>query len=187
MRSLKLLALLLAACLPAAAAVETFKFDPSHSAVTFRVRHFFTPVPGSFQQFEGTITVDRDDLENSSVEAVILAASIDTGNEKRDDHLRSGDYFDVSQHPELTFRSTDWKQTGENQFAVTGDLTIHGVTKTVILETHLLGFGPGMRGAFLSGWEATTTIDRNDFGISHGSAAVGSDVEISITVEAVRQ
>jgi len=181
-------ALLLATALPSGAAVETYKIDPAHSAVTFKVRHFFTPVPGSFGKFEGTIKVDRENLENSSVEATIDATSVDTGHERRDNHLKNEDFFLVSEYPTITFKSTSWKKgASDDEFEVTGDLSIKDVTKSVVLDVKLLGFGEGMRGAFLSGWEAETEIDRRDFGVNYGAGVVGNDVDIQITVEAARQ
>ncbi|MGH8018101.1 MAG: YceI family protein [Opitutaceae bacterium] len=182
------IALAFAATSPSQAAVETYKIDPAHSSVGFKVRHFFTPVPGSFGKFEGTIKVDRDNLENSSIDATIDTTSIDTANERRDKHLRSDDFFLVETYPKITFKSTSWKKTGdENEFEVTGDLTIKDVTKSVVLNVDLLGFGPGARDAYISGWQAETELDRNDFGITYGPAVVGSEVDITITVEAARQ
>jgi polyisoprenoid-binding protein YceI len=188
--SYKILALVgLAAALvsSASAAVETYTIDPVHSSVGFSIRHFFSKVPGRFTRFSGTITVDRDNLENSSVDAKIEVTSVSTDTPKRDDHLRSPDFFDVATFPAITFKSTAWKKTGDGTFDVTGDLTIHGVTKPVVLKVDLLGFGPGMAGAQLSGWDATTTIKREDFGVKGPAmlgTAVGSDVAITIAVEA---
>jgi polyisoprenoid-binding protein YceI len=171
----------------ASAAVETYTIDPVHSSVAFKVRHFLTKVPGSFTTFSGTITVDRDNLENSSVEAVINVGSINTFNEKRDADLKSPNYFDADKFGTMTFKSTSWKKTGENQFDVTGNLTIKATTKEVVLKVTLLAFGPGMRGAQLSGWEATTTLSRLDFGVTGPAMmgkALGEEVSISITIEA---
>ena len=169
------------------AAVETYKIDPVHSSVGFAIRHFFTNVPGAFTKFSGTITVDRDHLENSSVTAVIDVGSVDTRTEKRDNHLRSPDFFDAVKFPSMTFKSTAWKQTADGAFDVTGDLTIKDVTKPVVLKVKLLGFGPGMQGAMLSGWEASTTLNRNDFGISTYPKMLGDDVAVTLTVEAYQQ
>jgi polyisoprenoid-binding protein YceI len=171
----------------ASAATEVYNIDPAHSSVGFTVRHFFTKVPGIFSKFSGTVTVDRDNLENSSVEATIDVGSVSTNAEKRDAHLKTADFFDVANFATITFKSTAWKKTGDNTFDVTGDLTIHGVTKPVVLKVDLLGFGPGMMGAQLSGWDATATIDRDDFGVkgpAYLGKAVGSEVGISISVEA---
>ena len=171
----------------ASAAIETYAIDPVHSSVGFKVRHFLTKVPGTFTTFSGTITVDRDNLENSSVVAKIDVGSVTTGTEKRDTHLKSPDFFDVAKFDSITFTSTAWKKTGDATFDVTGDLTIHGVTKSVVLKVHLLGFGPGMMGAQLSGWDATTTIDRTDFGVDGPAMlgkALGNEVAITISIEA---
>jgi polyisoprenoid-binding protein YceI len=171
----------------ASAAVEAYAIDPVHSSVGFSVRHFFTKVPGLFTKFSGTITVDRDNLENSSVTATIDVGSVSTNNEKRDNHLRSPDFFDAANFSTITFASKSWKKTGDNSFDVTGDLMIHGVTKEVVLKVDLLGFGPGMMGAQLSGWDASTTLNRGDFGVNGPAMlgkALGSEVGVSITIEA---
>ena len=186
-KTVALAALLLGIATAASAAVETYAIDPVHSSVGFSVRHFFTKVPGSFTQFSGTITVDRDNLENSSVAVTIDVGSVSTANEKRDNHLKSPDFFDAAKFGTITFKSTAWKKTGESSYDVTGDLTIHGVTKSVVLKVNSLGFGPGMMGAQLSGWDASVTLNRNDFGVNGPAmlgTALGSDVAVSITVEA---
>jgi polyisoprenoid-binding protein YceI len=174
-------------CASAQGAVETYKIDPVHSSVGFTVRHFFTKVPGQFTKFEGTISVDRDNLEKSSTEATIQVGSVDTRNERRDSDLKSGNYFAADQFPTISFKSTKWAKTGEDTFDITGDLTIKGVTHPVVLHAKSLGFGAGMRNTMLSGWEGTTKIDRRDFGMKLNPAmekVLGSDVDISITVEA---
>ena len=184
---LALVALMSGLVTVASAAVETYTIDPVHSSVGFKVRHFLTKVPGTFTTFSGTITVDRDNLENSSVVAKIDVGSVTTGTEKRDTHLKSPDFFDVAKFDSITFTSTAWKKTGDATFDVTGDLTIHGVTKSVVLKVDLLGFGPGMMGAQLSGWDATTTIDRTDFGVNGPAMlgkALGNEVAITISIEA---
>jgi polyisoprenoid-binding protein YceI len=169
------------------AAVETYNIDPVHSSVGFSVRHFLTKVPGRFTQFSGTITVDRDNLENSSVDATIDVGSVNTASDKRDAHLKSPDFFDAAQFTTITFKSKSWKKTGDSMFDVTGDLTLHGVTKEIVLKVDLLGFGPGMMGAQLSGWDASVTLDRNDFGVKGPAMlgkALGSEVGVSISIEA---
>lgn len=178
---------LLCAGNPALAQVETYKIDPVHSSVSFKIRHFFSKVTGTFNTFEGTIQVDRADMEKSSVSAGIDVASIDTNNQKRDDHLRSADFFDAGKFPRMTFTSRKWVKKGENEFEVTGDLSFHGVTREVVLKVKSLGFGEGMRDAYLSGWEASTSIQKSDFGITYGGATLGDEVDIHIQVEAQRQ
>ena len=108
----------------ASAAVETYTIDPVHSAVGFSIRHFVSKVPGRFTQFSGTITVDRDNLENSSVDAVIEVGSLNTFNDHRDADLKSPGYFDATKFGTITFKSSSWKKTGDSTFDVTGNLTI---------------------------------------------------------------
>jgi polyisoprenoid-binding protein YceI len=169
----------------ARAEVETYKIDPVHSSSGFSVRHMFSKFTSSFTKTSGTITVDRANLENSSVEATIEVVSLSTSNPDRDKHLQSPDFFDGVKFPAITFKSTAWKKTGENTFDVTGPLTIKGVTKDVVLKVTLLGFGPGGRpGTFLSGWEATTVLNRMDFGVSYGPKILGEDVTVNLEIEA---
>jgi len=167
--------------------VETYAIDPVHSSVGFSIRHFFSKVPGSFTKFAGTITVDRANLENSSVQATIDIGSLSTANDMRDKDLKTPNYFDFAKFPTMAFKSKSWKKTGDDSFDVTGDLTIKDVTKEVVLKVKSLGFGPGMRGAMLSGWEATTTLNKADFGVN-GPAALGKmlgdEVAVTIGVEA---
>jgi polyisoprenoid-binding protein YceI len=172
---------------PAQAAVETYKIDPVHSSVGFTIRRFVGKVPGSFAKFEGVITVDRDNFENSAVTATIEVGSVDTRAEKRDTHLKSPDFFDAAKFPVMTFKSKSWKKTGDDAYDVTGDLTIKDVTKEVVLAVKVLGFGPGMQGAIISGWEATTTLHRADFGINgpaYLGKMLGEDVAVTIEIEA---
>jgi polyisoprenoid-binding protein YceI len=186
-RSLQFLTLGLLVCgllASAPAAVETYKIDSVHSSVGFTIRYFVTTVPGHFTRFAGTIVVDRDHLENSTVEARIEVASIDTEFGIRDDDLRSDRFFSAANLPFITFKSKFWEKIGEDTFAVTGDLKIRDVTKEVVLKTKSLGFGPGRTGAMVSGWEASTTINRNDFGITVYPKVLGDDVAITITVGA---
>lgn len=176
--------------LTASAAVETYKIDPVHSSIGFSIRHFVSKVPGTFTKFSGTIVVDRDNLEKSSTEATIEVSSVNTANEKRDGHLKSPDFFDTAKYATATFKSKTWKKTGEDAFDITGDLTLHGITKEVVLKTKLLAFGPGMQGAQLSGWEATAVINKSDFGVNGPamlSKALGDEVTLTIGVEAALQ
>ena len=171
----------------ASAAVETYTIDATHSSIGFSLRHFVSKVPGSFTKFSGTLTIDRAHLENSSVTATVEIASVSTANEKRDEHLRSPDFFDVGKFPSATFVSTAWKKTGDDTFDITGDLTLKGVTKQIVLKAKLLGFGPGMQGAQLSGWEATVVLNKADFGVNGPAMlgkALGDDVAVTLSVEA---
>jgi len=183
-----LLAVLAVATLQSAsAAVETYSIDPVHSSIGFSIRHFVSKVTGSFTKFSGDIVVDRANLEKSSVAVTIDVTSINTANEKRDGHLQSPDFFDTAKFATATFKSKSWKKTGEDSFDVTGDFTLHGVTKEIVLKTKLLAFGAGMKGAQLSGWEATAIINKTDFGVNGPAMlgkALGDEVTLNIAVEA---
>lgn len=162
----------------------TYKIDPTHSSVGFSIRHLVSKFSASFTKVEGAITFDEAAPEKSSVEATVAIGSVSTANEKREGHLKSPDFFDEAKFPTATFKSTAWKKTGENTFDVTGDLTIRGTTKPVTFQVTLLATGPGMGGATLSGWEATTKINRNDFGVSYGPKILGEEVTLNISIEA---
>lgn len=186
-------AVLLAA--PAFAA-DKFDIDASHSQAGFTVRHFFSKVPGRFNEVSGTIQLDEKNLANSSVEVTIPVSSINTENERRDNHLKSADFFDLEHFPNITFKSTKVVPGKDGKFQIVGDLTMRGVTKSVTLEATQLGLGAvgiggnamGVRG----GWEATTTVNRKDYGISwnktldQGGTLLGDDVTISLQVEATK-
>jgi polyisoprenoid-binding protein YceI len=189
-KSLSLLAALLCGSVLTVHAEDTYKIDPVHSSISFKVRHFFSYVSGSFKKFEGTINVDPDHPEKSSVTATIDAASIDTRNDKRDEDLRSPDFFDVAKFPTITFKSKSVKQTGADSGDILGDLTMHGVTKEITLHVKFLGKGKGMGNKPISGWQVTPDpIKRSDYGLTwnkmvEGTAAVGEEVTISIDIEA---
>lgn len=181
--------------LPAAslrAATETFEIDPEHTAVTFKVRHLFSKVPGRFTDFSGTLWIDRADYSKSRVEVTIQAASVDTDQEQRDNHLRSDAFFDVAKHPTLTFKSTAVRPQGDKKLAIEGDLTIRGVTKHVTLDTDILGYATYYE-VERAGFEARITIDRTEYGVSWNDAVegggyvLGHDVEITLNVEAKKK
>ena len=182
--ALVIAALALSSFTSAKAAVETYDIDPVHTWVGFTVSHFFTKVPGYFGKVKGTIVVDRDHLEKSTVEAVIEVASITTNTKMRDDDLRSTNFFAAATFPAMTFKSQSWKNTGGDTYAVTGVLTMKNVPKEVVLKVTSLGFGPGMKGAAISGWEASLTLDRRDFDITADQGMVGNSVDVLINVEA---
>ena len=182
--ALVIVGLALGSLASAQAAVETYDIDPVHTWVGFTISHFFTKVPGFFGKVKGTVTVDRDHLEKSYVEAVIEVASITTNTSMRDDDLRSGNFFAADKFPAMTFKSKAWKHTGGDTYAVTGDLTIKSLTKQVVLKVTSLGFGPGMKGASISGWEVSTTLDRRDYDIAADQGVIGNKVDIVIHVEA---
>jgi polyisoprenoid-binding protein YceI len=175
----------------ATAAVEKFNVDPGHSEVGFAVRHFVSKTPGRFNQFEGTVMVDPADPSTLSIDGKVAAASIDTNNEKRDGHLKSADFLDVEKHPDILFKSKKVAKAGD-KWKVTGDLTLHGVTKEITLDLAPPMFGPDSWGNTRAGFEATGKIDRKAFGIvwnkalDQGGTMLGDDVDVTIRVEAVK-
>ena len=145
---------------------ETYQIDPSHSSVEFSVRHIFSQVSGKFKTFSGVIQYDPKSLENASVEATIKVASIDTDNEKRDNHLKSPDFFDAEKYPEITFKSESVKNQ-EGGLLLKGDLTMHGVTKSVLVLVEVLGVGTHpMAKIPIAGFSAGSTLKRSDFGVN---------------------
>jgi len=171
-----------------APATEMFVVDKSHSTATFKIRHMMSNVVGQFRNIDGAVYVDRANPEKSSVEFILQTTSIDTGNENRDKHLRGADFFDVEKFPAITFKSTAVKAKSKSEFDVTGDLTMHGVTKRVTLPVSFLGFGKTQRGE-KAGFEIETTIDRKDYGVvwnrnlDEGGVLLGDEVKVSINLE----
>lgn len=176
---------------------STWTIDPVHTQVEVAVKHMMiTTVRGRFPDVQGTITVDEEDPGSSGVEVTIDAAGIDTRNEDRDAHLRSEDFLDVEEHPEITFRSTRIEgahdQPGE-PFRVVGDLTIRGETREVVLDATYEGTGEDPWGGTRAGFSASTEIDRRDFGLrwnqalETGGVLVANKVKIELEVQAVRQ
>ncbi|MDP6775515.1 MAG: YceI family protein [Candidatus Latescibacteria bacterium] len=170
------------------ALAETYKIDAVHSSVRFGIRHIFSRTTGSFTDFEGEIAHDPEDPGASSVTATILVSSIDTNNERRDGHLKSPDFFDVVKYPEITFNSTEVKVDGD-RLLVRGDLTMHGVTQSVVLPVDVLGVGEHpMRKAPIAGFSAELTIKRSDHGVNSWTDAagvLGDEVAVSLNIEAV--
>ncbi len=171
---------------------NTWKLDPAHTQVEFAVKHMMiTTVKGRFTDVEGTIVTDEEDPTASSVEVTIDAASIDTRVEDRDNHLRSADFLDVENHPELTFRSTEVEQVGDNEYRMKGDLTIRGVTRPVELHVEEEGRGRDPWGGTRAGFTATTEISRKEWGLTWnqtletGGVLVADKVRISISAQAV--
>ena len=172
--------------------------DVPHTGVSFSVKHFFTPVNGAFNEFDVELTYDREAPENSSVRVSIPVASIDTGNERRDNHLRSGDFFEAETHPHITFVSQSVERVGENELLVRGPLEIKGQVRDIELPVRILGVMdvPGEMQEMLGGvreiasFETSLTLDRRDFGVGVGSwaatAVVGKEVSIDIALEANR-
>lgn len=169
-----------------------WQIDHTHSELSFSIRHIISRVRGSFSEWKGEIKADPENWQGASVEVEVAAASITTNNEKRDAHLRSGDFFEAEKYPTITFRSTKVEQDGEN-LTLTGDLTIRGITKSVVLKGRSTGMVTGENGKRRAGFEASATIDRTDFGVSWNRAAegggltLGDEVTINISVAAVEQ
>ncbi len=168
-----------------ARAAEAYSFDTSHTHILFFVDHFgFSTIQGEFLEFDGSVMLDTQAPENSSVAVTIRADSLDTGHGPRDEHFRDADFFDVESHPEITFESTSVVPTGFQQARVTGDLTIKGMTRPVVLDVTLnrMGTSP-ISGDLVAGFTATTTVLRSDFGLGRFAPAVSDAVEIRIETE----
>jgi polyisoprenoid-binding protein YceI len=173
---------------------DTFTIDKVHSEASFTVRHFVSKVSGKFDDFAGTINGDLQQPAEASVEFTIKTASVDTGVADRDNHLRSADFFDAANNPEITFKSTSIKPSGtKNVFNVTGNLTMRGVTKQVTLPVEFLGFAKDPRGNTRAGFTLHTTINRKDYGINwnkaldEGGFMLSDDVDITINLETVKK
>lgn len=175
-------------------ALQTFAVDPSHSRVGFTVRHLgFSKVRGRFEQFEGHLRLDPNDLTTLYAEATVQAASINTNEPKRDAHLRSADFFEVDTYPTLTFKSTGVRNVQGTSFILEGDLTMHGVTRRVVFDGEYLGEGKDPWGGTRIGFEATAVVNRKEFGLNWnqvleaGGLLVSEDVAISLEMQAVQQ
>jgi len=175
----------------AAPTATTWKLDPSHTTVEFSAKHMmFTTVKGRFADVEGTITVPGSTLDGASVVATMKTASIDTRTEQRDQHLRSADFLDAENFPEITFKSTKLNGTKE-KFAMTGDLTIRGTTRPVTLDVTYEGTGIDPWGNERMGFSASGKIDRREFGLvwnqalEAGGVLVGNDIKIQIDAQVI--
>jgi polyisoprenoid-binding protein YceI len=185
--------LALAAALPASAATDTWTIDKEHSTVSFQVRHFLTKVRGQFDAFQGTVLMDPQHPETGSVEFAIDARSIDTDSPKRDEHLRSPDFFDTATNPQITFKSKRVVPLAPGRFAVAGTLVMRGVAREVTLPVEVLGTTNDPWGNVRAGFSTALTLNRKDYGINwnkaldEGGYVLGDDVEIDIQLETVRQ
>ncbi len=175
-----------------ALAADTYSLDPAHTTVGFSARHFvITKARGSFKDYTATITYDAKDITKSSMQGTIKVASIDTGNAKRDEHLRSPDFFDAAAFPEIKFNSTRVEKRGD-AYVMVGPLTIRDVTKEVAVPFNITGNVTDPRGKERVGFDAYLKIKRKDFGVAwdktldNGSLIVSDDIDIEIAVEAVK-
>ena len=177
---------------PALAAPDTYTVDKQHTEAGFQVRHLLTKVRGTFRDVSGSIAWDKADPARSTVEFHLKTASVDTGVEQRDNHLRSQDFFWAEKYPEIAFVSTKVVAKSKDQFEVTGNLTIRGVTKQITLPVSYLGEQKDPWGNTKAGFETGITITRQDFGlvwnkaIETGGFLVGDEVQIAVNLEAAK-
>ncbi len=189
-----LLLLLLVAFVPGLAfAASQYAVDTSHSSVGFSVRHLgLSKVKGSFQDFNGSVVWDDQDLSKSSIKGVVKIASVDTQNEKRDTHLKASDFFDAAKYPEMKFESKKILKDKDGKYTIVGDLTIKNVTKEISAPLNLTEVLTDPWGKVRRGFETAFKINRNDFGISfnnklqNGSFVLSEDIEISLDVQGVQ-
>ena len=172
----------------------TWEIDPAHTSVQFSVRHLMiSNVRGEFTKLGGAIVGDEANPTVARIEATIDTTSIDTRNAKRDDHVRGPDFLDTGKFPTMTFRSTKIEKAGDGKWKVTGDLTLHGVTKPVVLDVTTSAPRKDPWGNLRAGAQAQTTINRQDFGVRYnsslegGGVVVGDEVTVTIDAEAVRK
>lgn len=176
----------------ATADVKTYEIDKDHSGVTFKIRHLLSKVPGQFNKFSGTVEIDPEKRDTVNVSATIDVASIDTDNQKRDDHLRSADFFDVAKHPTMTFKGEKLTDVNADRTKgkLEGTLTIHGVSKPVVLDVEWYGTAVDPWGNQKAAFSGTTRLNRKDFGIiwnknlDAGGYLLGDEVDVEINAEA---
>ncbi|MFZ0389856.1 MAG: YceI family protein [Calditrichia bacterium] len=172
----------------------TYVIDPVHSNIGFSVRHMvISNVEGEFQEVDAVLTWDEDNPENSAIKATVQTSSIDTDNEKRDNHLRSADFFDSETHPEMTFESKNIKKVDENEYIAKGDLTIRGITREVEVPITILGKIKDPYGNTRIGAQSSFVVNRHDFNLNwnkmleSGGLVVGEDVKINLDVQMIKQ
>lgn len=170
-------------------AADEWSIDTAHSNINFTITHFFTPVDGSFEEYSSEIYFDPSDLENSSIDVTIPVSGINTENERRDNHLKSDDFFNAEEWPNIHFVSNEIEQTGDNQFVAHGELTIRDVTSEFELPFELLGVmdHPMQEGQKVAGITANAQLNRTDYGVGVGdwaaTAVVGDEVNIQLNLE----
>lgn len=175
--------------LSAAAVADSYAIDPVHASLVFRIKHLgVANFYGMFTEMSGAYDYDPEKPETNRVELTVKTASVSTANEARDKHLRSADFFDAEQHPEMRFVSREWKKTEDQHYEVTGDLTLLGVTKPVAAKVEFSGEGEGMKGEFRTGFEATFKIRRSEFGMTkYLPIVLGDEVRLILSVEGIRK
>jgi polyisoprenoid-binding protein YceI len=187
MKPVPLVVALISAFVLSANAADTFKLDPVHSFVLFSVQHLrIANTYGRFNDISGIVVFDKDNPSKSSVELSVPVASLDTHNSIRDQSLRSPDFFDAKQFPTMTFKSTNVEGSGDT-LTVSGDLTIHGVTKPMTVDFKKGGEGKGVFGEMRGGGETHFTIKRSDFGMKFQQGAIGDEVNIILSLEGIKK
>jgi polyisoprenoid-binding protein YceI len=176
---------------PALAA--SYQVDPAHSSVNFSVRHIFSKVEGRFKEFSGRFAFDEKEMKGEGIAFTVQAATLDTNEAKRDEHVRGPDFFDAAKYPEASFKSVKVTKVGKNKFKVAGDLTIHGVTRPVTFATEFLGAGDTPWGKRVASFSSSARINRKDFGmvwnkvLDSGALLIGEEVDLAIQVEGIRR
>ncbi len=171
-----------------AACADSYKIDPVHSIVLVRAKHI--GVSYSYVRFNdiaGKISVDEADPGRDGIEVTIKAESVDSFNAKRDDHLRGPDFLNVKQFPVITFKSTAVKKTGDSEFELTGDLMLHGVTKSITTKLVRVGAGKDPWGGYRTGAEARFTVKRSDFGMTFMLEGVGDELDVIVSIEGIKE
>jgi polyisoprenoid-binding protein YceI len=168
--------------IPAPLFGDTYTAEPSHSSVGFSVRNVLVRVTGGFKALSATLEIDPNDPARNQVSAEIDVASLDTGEPKRDLHLQQPEFFDAARHPKIIFRSTAWKKISASEFEVAGTLAIRGITKPAVLKVRAVETAAGRMQ-----WEATTKINRHDYGVSAWKSVIGAEVAITIKLTTLRK
>ena len=168
-------------------AANTYEIDTAHSMILFRAKHNGVSYNyGRFNEFTGELMIDETDISKSAVEFEVKTASVDTANEKRDQHLRSSDFFSAKQFPVITFKSTkvSMKEGKEDTLEITGDLELLGVNKSITVDVEITGKAKRRQGESLMGFESVFTIKRSEFGMTFGAGVVSDDIRLIVTIEA---
>ena len=170
--------------------MNTWKIDPIHSDIKFKVKHLLiSTVTGEFKKFDATVESEKDDFSDAKINFEAEVDSIDTGNEMRDNHLRTNDFFDAANYPKITFASDSFVKKSDNEYELTGDFTMRGVTKKINLKVAYNGNAKGLDGSDLAGFEITGKINRMDYGVKWnaltetGGIALSDDVKLDLAIE----
>ena len=165
-------------------AAQTFKIDPVHSSIIFKINHLgVTSFYGRFNNPSGTLTIDKNAPENNSAEIMVKVENVDTDNDERDAHLKSQDFFHADQYPDIVFKSASFKKLKNDQFEVSGNLTFHGVTRQIVIKVNQTGAVNDPWGNFRMGFETSFTILRSDFGMNKMLDLVGDEVQLIIAIQ----